>query len=327
MKKQFPIAQTLGLKNVPSNMTFEGYDEAAIPAHHPILEHLHAINPYYVFRSMKVSILMKWMIKPHNNEAMWIYGPTGSGKTSFATEFLNRFRIPYIMVPITKKLKFQQALGAKTIVDGDLAYEYGLLVNAMLLGIPVILDEGDRWMAEESVGLHDLLQNGRVTIPETGEVIYAKPGFKIIVTANSAGGGDSTGLHRVNTQDLAFTERFIFLEMEYADKEVEKDILLKQFGTVPGINIAIEQLLDIAQRIRSVSMADARNEGQSTDLDISLSTRKLEHITHYMIEHADVKNMGVDPMMFAFEMCLLPRANPSTRLAIKEIIEESKQGV
>jgi cobaltochelatase CobS len=307
------IADTLGIP-APKSLTLETEDYSQRPE----VQDYIIRKEDYSFRTRMVSTFTAWMQEPNGNEGIWLYGPTGSGKTSFAEQLFAHFGIPCVTQQVTSKTKFKTLLGARTLIDGELLYEHGPLTKAMELGIPCIIDEIDRMDPHESVGFHQIMETGKVTIEENGgEVVQARPGFRLIATGNSAGNSDPMGNYKVRGQDLAFRDRFIYLEVPYPTQEEELAILMKKkpaFGE-PAMTV----LIKIANDVRKQFMG--AGDMQASSLDITISVRKNVQIAHYAMLHKNVAKMGIDPLTYAFDMCLLGSASESTKVAVHNLID------
>jgi len=308
------MADQLGV-NIPKTFTLETEDYSNRPE---VQDYITPLDDYS-FRKSMISTFASWYKEPAGNEGIWLYGPTGSGKTSFAEQFYAAFGIPCITQQVTSKTKFKTLLGMRTLIDGDLVYEKGSLAKAMQMGIPYIIDEIDRMDPHESVGLHQVMETGMITLEENGgEVIRARDGFRIIATGNSAGNSDPMGNYKVRGQDLAFRDRFIYMEVPYPSEEEELAILMKKkpaFGEQ-----AMKVLLKIAGSVRKQFMGEGDDDMDIGNLDITISVRKNLHIVHYAMIHKGVANQGIDPLTYAFDMCLLGTASEASKDAVHKLI-------
>lgn len=280
----------------------------------------------YVFRTMLVSIFSAWWQVPSGPEGIWVYGPTGSGKTSVVSEFFARIGTPLCTIPCGRNTKLEKYLVRPVVrsVDGgtQIDYEPGPLALAIQHGFPVLLDEGDRLDPKETSRLHALLDGNGIAVPELGATLYAAEGFRIVTTANSAGGGDDTGLYNaVLKQDLASTDRYIYLKVDYPDAETDAALLDINFGQELPDEIRA-YLVKLTERVRGAFVGSESGANSAEALDVTISTRKLLQLAHYTALFAEpVRQKGNNPIKFALDMCCLPRAAPETKEAIYKMVD------
>lgn len=110
----------------------------------------------YVFRREVLRDLLAFLRKP-NGDALFITGPTGSGKTSVVNETCARLNWPVQQLTLTNRFEFSELTGHFTISaqrQGDkpvMTFQYGPLARAMKYGHILILNELDLADAGELV--------------------------------------------------------------------------------------------------------------------------------------------------------------------------------
>ena len=128
-------------------------------------------------------------------------------------------------------------------------YQYGPTICAASRfdGGILLVDEVNFLHPSTIGGFNGLLDNGNILIPETGEIIIPKPGFRIAVTGNSLEGGDDMALHKgVQRMNVAFMNRFLTIRCDYMSATDEARHLGKVVSRVPGnlINAMIQTATD-----------------------------------------------------------------------------------
>ncbi|NMR77876.1 AAA family ATPase, partial [Vibrio alginolyticus] len=106
-------------------------------------------------------------------------------------------------------------------------FMYGPRAVAMREGHLLLINEVDLADPAELAGLNDVLEGRPLVIAQNGgEIIKPHPMFRVVVTGNSTGSGDASGLYQgVMMQNLAAMDRYRFTKVGYADEEAELSIL------------------------------------------------------------------------------------------------------
>jgi cobaltochelatase CobS len=89
---------------------------------------------------------------------------------------------------------------------------FGPLAVAMREGHLLLINEVDLADPAELAGLNDVLEGRPLVITQNGgEIIKPHPMFRVVVTGNSTGSGDASGLYQgVMMQNLAAMDRYRF---------------------------------------------------------------------------------------------------------------------
>ena len=291
---------------MPSSLKILGFSDdknPAIPKRHD----------NYVFRREVLRDLLAFLRKP-NGDALFITGPTGSGKTSVVNEVCARLNWPVQQITLTNRFEFSEltghfVLGAKKSGSGtEMMFQYGPLATAMKFGHVLILNELDLADAGELAGLNDVLEGRPLVLAENaGEIIVPHPMFRVIATANSCGNGDASGRYLgVQQQNLAFLDRFRFMEVGYQEASVEEQLLRK---CVPSMKHLIAGMVRLAGEVRKL-FADGR-------ISITLSTRTLLRWAQIADDFRNADN----PLEYGLTRALLVRAEPEEAKAIVSLCE------
>ena len=208
----------------PSGRFVLGYDQPS--------EFTPAQDPDYVFHESSRDVIV-WLMNP--SEPLYVFGPTGSGKTSLIKQLAARLNYPVYEVTGHGRLEFADLVGHLSLRDGSMEFEYGPLSRAMRHGGIFLLNELDLLEPSTAAGLNSILDGAPLCIPENGgELITPHPMFRFAATANTNGGSDETGLYQGTLrQNLAFCDRFWLCEVDYPPKAAEVRLLAQKFPSLP----------------------------------------------------------------------------------------------
>lgn len=286
---------------MPKSLQILGFSDDKNPA-------VPVAHENYVFRREVLRDLLGFLRKP-NNDALFITGPTGSGKTSAILETCARLNWPVQSLTLNAKFEFAHLTGHFTFsasAPGEapqMRFQYGPLAVAMKYGQVLVLNEVDLADAGELAGLNDCLEGRPLVLADNaGEVLYPHPMFRVICTANSCGNGDNSGRYAgVQQQNLAFLDRFRFLEVPYQDAKVEEELLTK---LAPAMKPVLGGMVQLANEIRKLF-----TEGR---LSVTLSTRTLVRWAQIAQDFRNSPNS----LEYGLRRALLIRAEPEEAQAI-----------
>lgn len=169
------------------------------------------IDPDYIFHESSRDLIV-WLLNP--KDPIFVFGPTGCGKTSCIKQLAARLNYPVFEVTGYGRLEFSDMTGHHTVRNGNMVFEYGPLSLAMKFGGLFLLNEIDLTSPDVAAGLNGILDGSPLCIPENGgELIIPHPYFRFAATANTNGAGDDIGLYQgTQRQNLAFSDRFMLCE-------------------------------------------------------------------------------------------------------------------
>jgi cobaltochelatase CobS len=310
--KKFPIGQTFGI-SAPAAMTVDGFEDDQHPSIPDVKD--------YVFRNEHLRDVLAFIANPLG-DALYLTGPTGSGKTSLICQVASRLNWPVQQVTCHGRLELNDLIGQFMLVSGSMSFVHGPLAQAVRDGHLLILNEIDLMDPSELAGLNDIIEGQPLMIPQNGgEVIKPHPKFRLIATGNSAGQGDQSGLYQgVMQQNLAFLDRFRLMEVGYPEPSVEKSILK---GVLVGMGIPVdsvmenlsEKMIQVANEIRRLFVGGADGTGE---LSVTMSTRTLVRWTNLMIAYKRAPNA----LAYSLDRALTLRAEHAQREAIHRIAKD-----
>ena len=136
-----------------------------------------AIDPHYSFHESARDAAVWFMNKL---DPLYLYGPTGSGKTSLIKQLAARLNYPVFEVTGHGRMEFADLCGHISLHEGSMRYEYGPLSLAMRYGGLFLINEVDLLSPEVAVGLNGVLEGAPLCLPENGgEVIHPHEMFCI----------------------------------------------------------------------------------------------------------------------------------------------------
>ena len=102
----------------PSGTTVRGY---AVPsAYTPAIDH------DYIFHESSRDVVV-WFLNAH--EPLYVFGPTGCGKTSCIKQLAARLNYPVFEVTGHGRLEFADLVGHLSVKDGNMTFEYGMITS------------------------------------------------------------------------------------------------------------------------------------------------------------------------------------------------------
>jgi cobaltochelatase CobS len=269
------------------------------------------IGKPFIFTKDVLFNLWAWL---QTDDPLYIFGPTGCGKSAMIEQLAARLNIPLFNLIGSFSTEVCDFYGSRTACNGTVSYDYGPLSLAYKYGGWFLLDEIDGLNPALALGLNTVLDGRPLVLPESGEIIHRHPRFRFVATANTNGGSDDTGVYQgTNRLNLAFMDRFLKLEASYPSKEVEK-VLLMQFA--PDIPLFHDKMIEFANLVRQAFL----NPDGRTQLDVTMSSRTLlrwaELIRIYSPMRMKLKVLPTT-MMMAFGYM----ASEPCRVTLKELLQ------
>ncbi|PPD43860.1 MAG: CbbQ/NirQ/NorQ/GpvN family protein [Methylobacter sp.] len=310
--KTLPIATTFGI-DAPAHFTVEAFVDNQHPSIPSRID--------YVFRKDPLRDVLAFLANPFG-DALYLTGPTGSGKTSLVCQVAARLNYPVQQVNCHGRLELNDLVGQFMLANGTMSFVHGPLSKALRDGQLLILNEIDLMDPSELAGLNDVIEGHPLVIPQNGgEVVRQHPKFRLIFTANSAGQGDQSGLYQgVLQQNLALLDRCRMVQVDYSEPSVEKSILNETLNSLgitidPVMDMLTDNMIKVANEIRKLFVGSTDGPGS---LSVTMSTRTLQRWTNLMVTYKRAPNA----LEYSLDRALTLRAEPAQREAIIRIARD-----
>lgn len=153
-----------------------------------------------------------------------IIGPKGTGKTSLVREFAKSENLTLDSINFSLRTRESHLVGTKTLTNGTVSFDEGLLIKSMRGGDLLYLDEINSAEADVLLRLDEALDDRRqVALKESsGEVVTAKENWFVVATINPL---THSGTKELPPQLLS---RFpVRIRLEYPPENIELEIIKK----------------------------------------------------------------------------------------------------
>ena len=270
------------VETVSGNQTFQLAGGSMVPSRSTIFV---ATKNFKDFRTI---------IKSGRFFPVFITGLSGNGKTFSVEQVCAQCKRELFRCNITKQTDEDDLLGGFRLVNGETVWQNGPVVEAMLRGAVLLLDEVDLASAN-IMCLQPVLEGKGIFLKKISKWITPADGFQVVATANTKGKGSDDGAFMgTNVLNEAFLDRFPFtFEQEYPTESQEKKILSNVQKTVglddPDFSAC---LVKWAWCVR-----DAFKEGVLEEI---ITTRRLVRITEAMSIFGD-KRKSIDGCISRFD--------------------------
>ena len=180
-----------------------------------------------------------------------IIGPKGTGKTSLVRDFAKNKNINLESINFSLRTRESHLIGTKTLTDGTVSFDEGLLIKSMKRGDMLYLDEINSAEADVLLRLDEALDDRRQIVlkESTGEVVKAKDGWFVVATINPL---SHSGTKELPPQLLS---RFpVRIRLEYPPENVELEIVKKHVSG--NHDSEIIQAIKLANTLRQAAAVE-----------------------------------------------------------------------
>ena len=151
-----------------------------------------------------------------------IIGPKGTGKTSLVRDFAKNKNVNLKSINFSLRTRESHLIGTKTLTDGTVSFDEGIITKSMRAGDMLYLDEINSAEADVLLRLDEALDDRRQIVlkESTGEVVKAKENWFVIATINPL---THSGTKELPPQILS---RFpVRIRLEYPPEDIELKIV------------------------------------------------------------------------------------------------------
>jgi|JI10StandDraft_1071094.scaffolds.fasta_scaffold21896_6 cobaltochelatase CobS len=273
------------------------------------------VDPRYIFRPE----LMRDMLIFNNLglRSCMLTGHKGTGKTSLAVQFHAVLNRSLVSATGNEKMTAEDLFGQFLPNEkGGLDWVDGPVTHAARTGTSVLINEFNAMPPGLQIALNDIAHNGeRVPVPARNEMIDPPPGFRIFCTINPKGDNDFLYQAR-NLIDGALMERFFWIQVGYAGKDEERQVVLRAFQEMhpdmdeDAFGHIADMMVSVAERVRESAQA-----GTASSIPEMISTRVLRNWAVYWTQYE--KRGGVHA---ALQRALTYGLRPEVAKAIHGIV-------
>jgi len=180
-----------------------------------------------------------------------IIGPKGTGKTSLVMEYAIQKSKKLESINFSLRTRESHLIGTKSLVEGNIGFDEGVLIKSMKEGNILYLDELNAAEADVLLRLDEALDDRRQIIlkESDGQVIKADDSWFTIATINP--------LTHVGTKELPpqLLSRFpVRIRLDYPPEDVEYKIIKKHVKNLHETEIL--QGIKLANTLRQASAVE-----------------------------------------------------------------------
>ena len=203
-----------------------------------------------------------------------IIGPKGTGKTSLVREFARSKNAKIESINFSLRTRESHLIGTRTLTNGTVSFDEGLLIKSMREGTMLYLDEINSAEADVLLRLDEALDDRRQIVlkESTGEVVNAKDNWFVIATINPL---THSGTKELPPQLLS---RFpVRINLEYPPEKIELEIIKKHISgnhdsdLVQGVKLAntLRQAASVEELFYAPSLRETIAFGKLLDAGVS----------------------------------------------------------
>ena len=225
-------------------------------------------------------------------ERVMLVGPTGCGKTELIRALAKQESANLLRVNLHGDISAMDLVGQYKITEErQMVFQPGPLVRAMQTPNTWLnLDEIDAAVPQALFVLQSVLEDRpTLFVPELGETITPREGFRIIATANTIGKGDDSGLYAgTNVLNESFLDRFhCVFSVDYLPPPDERKVIL---GKAPQLGSpTATRMIKVANDLRK-----ALKDGTVYS---TFSTRRLIAWASKTVQIGDAKQASIYTVM------------------------------
>ena len=202
-----------------------------------------------------------------------IIGPKGTGKTTLVRDFAKNKSMSLESINFSLRTRESHLVGTKTLTNGSVGFDEGILIKSMREGNILYLDEINSAEPDVLLRLDEALDDRRQIVlkESSGETINAKKGWFVVATINPL---THSGTKELPPQLLS---RFpVRIRLEYPPEDVELQIIKKYVSgnhdseIQQGIKLAntLRQAASVEELFYSPSLRETISFGKLLDKEV-----------------------------------------------------------
>lgn len=254
------------------------------------------------------------------NEIIWLYGESGSGKSEFWAQIAAHLNMPFTRMNMDGHLTRSDIIGVNRLVPGEqgnteMKFIEGILPRAMAQPGLLLIDEMDLGDPEIMPILQPILEgNPLVILEDGGRIIQPHPMFRIAITGNTIGLGSENQMYLNAFEQSAATRDRIsaFVNMPYMPQDIEEQVVLARHPDAD--TDFINKLVKLANKVR-----DGYRNG---DIQTLFSTRAVLYCAR---RHSRLAGLYATPDEAAhdiLETVIMNRLDAGSTQTVKELIDQ-----
>lgn len=246
---------------------------------------------------------------------IYIYGPSGTGKSSFVRFVSSLFSIPLWEVTAHNRLETPELIGSYTLKGSETVWVDGPLTQAIRFGGLFLINEISLLDPATATGLNTILDGQPLLIPEINQVVPVHSNFRFIATDNTNGQGSQGLFLGTNLMNQALMSRFIMIESNYIAEVKEKQLIKNKVPLVT--EDVLENLMWLASALR-----ESVTNSNFDSLTNPPTTRDLIQAASMIMLYTSIEPTlgGKRPFYEGLKAAYLDRLNTSDLAKAKEII-------
>lgn len=183
-----------------------------------------------------------------SNLPVLLIGETGVGKTMSVRYLASKTNNGLRRVNLNGATTVDEFLGKLLINEQGTYWVNGVLVDAMLAGDWILLDEINACLPEIAFSLHSLLDDDRMVVlmEYDGRIVRPHPNFRLFASMNPSEEGRYGGTKTLNE---ALLDRFpVVIRMDYLPEEEEIEAVISQSGNTN--RDMVQRMVRVARDVR-----------------------------------------------------------------------------
>lgn len=282
---------------------------------HPLVKD---VDPNYQWRWDMLAKLM-WSIV--NDKKPWVWGHTGTGKTTLIEQVSAIMRWPFVRINFDSEITRMDLVGRDTLTNDEKGNTISKFVDGILpasISQPCIVCNDELDFVRPDVGyvFQRMMEGNGVLLNEDGgRFVEPHPMCRMVATANTQGQGDEFGLYQgARVQSSAFLDRFqTWIEVPYLEPEAEKRLIA---ASVPAL------AKDMLDKLSSYVIEHREAFKQALILK-PLSPRGVVSMAQSLAFFTSVANTESEGVRMALDLSLAGSVSSSDLAKINELIDRT----